>query len=131
VRLKNTGIAAKLGLSAAMPVGIGRPVFGHLIITSPTTISLTVHVNTFSRGARFSGHQPGSRQRQGAYLEFASVCDMPAAIGFAASAATFQYSAHNSPVRLDIALSCLGAWVVHTSITSGNDRAAMSSRYQS
>jgi hypothetical protein len=39
VRLKNTGVAPKLGLSAVMPVEIACPVFGHLIITAPTAIS--------------------------------------------------------------------------------------------
>jgi hypothetical protein len=80
---------------------------------------------------RSHGAPSGISHRNQTYLERASACDTPAAIGFAASAATFQYSAHNSPVRLDIALSCRGACVVQTSITSGNDFAAMSSRQQS
>ena len=36
MRLKNTGVEAKLGLSAFIPVEIACPVFGHLIITAPT-----------------------------------------------------------------------------------------------
>src|SRR5439155_27245804 len=39
VRLKNTGVARKLSRSATSPVGMSRPVSGHLIITAPMTAS--------------------------------------------------------------------------------------------
>ena len=131
MRLKNTGVEPKLGLSAVMPVEIACPVFGHLIITSPTVISLIVHVLLSVEMPHFTGTRRYLATGGGFYLVFARVCDMPAAIGFAASAATLQYSAHNSLVRLDIALSCRGAWVLQTSNTSGKDFAAIRSRQQS
>jgi hypothetical protein len=38
-RAKNTGIALKRERSATIPVGMSRPVSGHLIITEPMELS--------------------------------------------------------------------------------------------
>jgi hypothetical protein len=38
-RAKNTGVALKLRRSATIPVGMSRPVLGHLIITAPMELS--------------------------------------------------------------------------------------------